>query len=167
MSNSGSGNQGIVCTLPVYGASLALGADEETLTRAAALSCLISASIKHKVGLMTSICGECIAAIGAGCAITYMRGGRRDELVAVLKNMAGNITGMICDGAKQSCTLKMATCIYAAVLASDLAMRGFALKKTNGIVGADEEDTIENFVKISTDGLANMDNVIMDIIMNK
>lgn len=167
MSNSGSGNQGIVCTLPVYGASLALGADEETLIRAAALSCLISAHIKHKVGLMTSTCGECIAAIGAGCAITYMRGGRREELVAVLKNMAGNVAGMICDGAKQSCTLKMATCIYAAVLASDLAMRGFALKPTNGIVGTDEVDTIDNFVKVSTDGLANMDNVIMDIIMNK
>lgn len=167
MSNSGSGNQGIVCTLPVYGASLALGTDEETVIRAAALSCLISAHIKHKVGLMTSTCGECIAAIGAGCAITYMRGGRKKELVAVLKNMTGNIAGMICDGAKQSCTLKMATCVYAAVLASDLAMRGFALKKTNGIVGGDEEDTIENFVKVSTEGLANMDNVIMDIIMNK
>lgn len=167
MSNSGSGNQGIVCTLPVYGASLALGTDEETVIRAATLSCLISAHIKHKVGLMTSTCGECIAAIGAGCAITYMRGGRRKELVAVLKNMAGNIAGMICDGAKQSCTLKMATCVYAAVLASDLAMRGFALKETNGIVGADEGDTIDNFVKVSTEGLANMDNVIMDIIMNK
>lgn len=167
MSNSGSGNQGIVCTLPVYGASLALGIDEETVIRAAALSCLISAHIKHKVGLMTSICGECIAAIGAGCAITYMRGGRKEELVAVLKNMTGNIAGMICDGAKQSCTLKMATCIYAAVLASDLAMRGFALKATNGIVGSDEKDTIENFVKVSTAGLSNMDDVIMDIIMNK
>lgn len=167
MSNLGSGNQGIVCTLPVYGASLALGTDEETVIRAAALSCLISAYIKHKIGVMTSTCGECIAAIGAGCAITYMRGGRKAELVAVLKNMAGNIAGMICDGAKQSCTLKMATCVYAAVLASDLAMRGFSLKKTNGIVGGDEEDTIDNFVKVSTEGLANMDNVIMSIIMNK
>lgn len=167
MSNSGSGNQGIVCTLPVYGASLALGTDEDTMLRAAAISCLISADIKHKVGLMTSICGECIAAIGAGCAITYMRGGRLEELTAVLKNMTGNITGMICDGAKQSCTLKMATCIYAAVLASDLAMRGFALKPTNGIVGKDEKDTIDNFVKISTDGLSAMDDAIMEIIMNK
>lgn len=167
MSNSGSGNQGIVCTLPVYGASLALGTDEETMIRAAALSCLISAHIKYKVGLMTSICGECIAAMGAGCAITYMRGGRKEELVAVLKNMTGNITGMICDGAKQSCTLKMATCVYAAVLASDLAMRGFSLKPTNGIVGADETETIDNFVKISTEGLSAMDDAIMDIIMSK
>lgn len=167
MSNSGSGNQGIVCTLPVYGASLALGMDEEKVIRAAAISCLISAHIKHKVGMMTSTCGECIAAIGAGCAITYMRGGGLEELVAVLKNMTGNIAGMICDGAKQSCTLKMATCVYAAVLASDLAMRGFALKDTNGIVGSGELDTIDNFVKISTDGLADMDDAIMDIIMNK
>ena len=96
-----------------------------------------------------------------------MRGGRLEELTAVLKNMTGNITGMICDGAKQSCTLKMATCIYAAVLASDLAMRGFALKPTNGIVGKDEKDTIDNFVKISTDGLSAMDDAIMEIIMNK
>lgn len=167
MSNTGSGNQGIVSTMPIYGASKILNIDDETLLRGLAVSCLTAIYIKHNVGNLSTVCGLTIAGTGAACGLSYIRGGRRDVLVSVLKNMFGNISGMICDGAKTSCALKAASCVYAACLASDFALQGFGLESNNGIVGKDENDTIDHFVRTSNEGLSAMDSVILDIIMNK
>lgn len=167
MSNTGSGNQGIVCTLPVYGASLTLKSDYETLIRATALSCLTAIYIKHKLGNLSTVCGCTVACTGAGCGIAYLRNGSQEEMLHVLKNMFGNVAGLLCDGAKVSCALKAATCVSAACLASDLAVHGFGLADNNGIVGRNERDTIEYFVRTSNEGLISMDGVVLDIIMNK
>lgn len=167
MSNTGSGNQGIVCTLPVYGAALALHSSHETMLRAAALSCLVAIYIKHRLGNLSTVCGCTIACTGAGCGIVYLQNGGEAEMVYVLKNMFGNVAGMICDGAKASCTLKAATCVHAACLASALALEGFGLSCDGGIVGKSEKDTIDYFVHTSNEGLSKMDPVILDIIMGK
>lgn len=167
MSNTGSGNQGLSCMLPVYGASLALKSDYETLIRAAALSCLTAIYIKHRLGNLSTVCGCTVACTGAGCGIAYLRKGGPEEMLRVLKNMFGNVAGMICDGAKVSCALKAASCVSAACLASDLAVHGFGLAESSGIVGKGEADTIDYFVRTSNEGLIKMDGVVLDIIMNK
>lgn len=167
MSNTGSGNQGIVCTMPVYGAAKALGSSWEETVRATALSCLISIYIKHRIGALSTVCGCVVAGTGSSCGIAYLQGGRKAELLDAIKNMFGNLAGMICDGAKASCALKTATCINAACMSADLALDGFGLESTNGIVGKGEEDTIDYFVRTSKQGLASMDEVIIDILLNK
>ena len=167
MSNTGSGNQGIVSTMPLYGAAQVFDTDRETLVRGTAVSCLTAIYIKHNVGNLSTVCGLTVAGTGAACGLAYIRGGRREALVCVLKNMYGNISGMICDGAKTSCALKAASCVYAACMASDFALQGFGLESNNGIVGKDENDTIDYFVRTSNEGLSAMDAVILDIIMNK
>lgn len=167
MSNTGSGNQGIVSTMPVYGAAQVFGSDYEDLIRAVAVSCLVTIYIKHKLGALSTVCGGVVAASGSGCGITWLRGGRKEEMIRVLKNMFGNLAGLLCDGAKTSCALKTATCVHAACMASDLALHGFALAENNGIVGKAEADTIDYFVRASNEGLVKMDGVVLDIIMNK
>lgn len=167
MSNTGSGNQGIVSTMPVFGAAKVLGSSYEKMIRAAALSCLITIYIKNRIGRLSAICGCTIAGTGSACGMAYLRGGRERDMLNVMKNMFGNVAGLVCDGAKISCALKTATCINAACLAADLAMRGFGLDVTNGIVGEDEKQCIDNFVRASKEGLSSMDDVILDMIMNK
>ncbi len=167
MSNTGSGNQGIVSTMPVFGASKALGKSDEEMIRAAALSCLITIYIKHRIGKLTSVCGCTIAGTGSACGIVYLQGGNKQDMVNVMKNMFGNVAGMICDGAKISCALKTATCINAACMSAELALQGFGLDVTNGITGDSEKQCIDNFVRTSKEGLEKMDEVVLDIIMNK
>ena len=167
MSNTGSGNQGIVCTMPVFGASKAIGASWENTVRSAAVSCLTAIYIKYRIGALSTVCGCAVAGTGSSCGIVYLYGGRKKEMIDVLKNMFGNVAGIICDGAKASCSLKAATCINAACIAAELAMNGFGLEATNGIVGKGEEDSIDYFVRTSREGLSAMDHVIIDIIMNK
>lgn len=167
MSNTGSGNQGIVCTMPVVGAARAIAASWDRTVRATALSCLISIYIKKRIGPLSTVCGCVVAGTGAACGIAYLKGGGRKELLDAMKNMFGNVAGLICDGAKASCALKAATCINAACMASELAMAGFGLDHTNGIVGREEADTIDYFVRTSKEGLSNMDGIVLDIIMNK
>ena len=167
MSNTGSGNQGIVSTMPVLGAAKVTGASWETLVRAAAVSCLTTIYIKSSVGPLSTVCGCTIAGTGAACGMIYLRGGGKPEMISAFKNMFGNVAGIICDGAKASCALKAATCINAACMAADLALNGFGLESTNGIVGRGERDSIDYFVRTSKEGLGKMDPVILDIIMNK
>lgn len=167
MSNTGSGNQGIVCTMPVYGAAKTLGSSWEETVRATALSCLASIYVKNRIGALSTVCGCVVAGTGSACGIAYLQGGRKEELLNTIKNMFGNLAGMICDGAKASCALKTATCINAACMSADLAMEGFGLESTNGIVGKGEEDTVDYFVRTSKQGLASMDEVVVDILMNK
>ena len=167
MSNVGSGNQGIMSTIPVMAANEVLKMDEETLMRAVALSCLVTIYIKGRFGKLTTICGALISCIGSGCGMVFLSGGGQEEMLHLIKNMVGNLPGIICDGAKATCALKSASCIQAACMSYRLAMAGYYPEATNGLVGAGETDTLDNFVKFSTEGLSKADDVILDIIMSK
>ncbi len=167
MSNAGSGNEGIACTNSIYGASLMLGSSEEKMIRATTLSSLVAIYIKKQIGNLATICSGIIAGVGFGCGLVYLYGGGVHEMINVIKNMFGNLTAIICDGAKASCALKLASCTEAAVLAANLAMDNIALPANNGMVGHGEYDSIRYFVRCAGEGLAAMDHVVIDIILNK
>ncbi|MDD2550761.1 MAG: L-serine ammonia-lyase, iron-sulfur-dependent, subunit alpha, partial [Bacteroidales bacterium] len=122
MSNSGSGNQGLTATLPVYSVALRLNSDDEQLARALVLSHLIAIHIKRYLGRLSALCGCVVAAAGAGCGVAYLMGGGEKETVYTIKNMIGNITGMICDGAKEGCALKVSSGVGAAIQSALLAL---------------------------------------------
>jgi L-cysteine desulfidase len=107
MSNSGSGNQGLTATLPVYSAAIRFKSSNEELARALALSHLVAIHIKHHLGRLSALCGCVVAAAGAGCGVSYLMGGRLNEAIFTIKNMVGNVTGMVCDGAKEGCALRL------------------------------------------------------------
>ena len=109
MSNSGSGNQGLTATLPIYSVALRLKSSDEQLARALVLSHLIAIQIKTYLGRLSALCGCVVAAAGAGCGICYLMGGGEKEMEYTIKNMVGNVTGMICDGAKSGCALKVSS----------------------------------------------------------
>ncbi|MDD3985319.1 MAG: L-serine ammonia-lyase, iron-sulfur-dependent, subunit alpha [Methanobacterium sp.] len=134
MSNSGSGNQGISATIPVVAFAEKLNSDEDTLIRGVVLSNLITIYIKLFLGRLSALCGATIAATGASCGITYIMGGGEKEIKSSLQNMLGNITGIICDGAKAGCALKVATCTTAAIQSTLITLEGNTIKPTNGII---------------------------------
>ncbi len=167
MSNSGSGNQGITATLPVVAVWERLKLSEETLMRATALSHLVTIYIKSKFGRLSALCGATVAATGASCGIAYLLGGDKNTAKSAIQNMLGNVTGMLCDGAKAGCALKVSTCTNAAVQSALLAMRGMTIGATDGIVEEDAEDTIDNLCRLGNQGTLETDKIILDIMLNK
>lgn len=167
MSNSGSGNQGITATIPVVAFARRLEKSEEEIVRALILSHLTSIHLKHYLGRLSALCGASIAATGSGCGIALLLGGTLDAVERTIKNMVGNIAGIICDGAKTSCALKVASCVEAAVNAALLAMKGTAVPGTDGIVHDDIETCIANLGRLGSAGMAETDRVILDIMVNK
>lgn len=167
MSNSGSGNQGIASTLPVLAIWERLGLDEEKLIRAVTLSNLVTIYIKLQFGRISALCGATIAAAGASCGITYLMGGGIDEIKAAIQNIAGNLTGMLCDGAKAGCALKISTCTSAAVLSAMMAVDGLSIKPTDGIIESSLEKTIENICALGNEGTLEADKIILSILLNK
>lgn len=166
MTNSGSGNQGITVILPVVVAAERFGSTREQLARALALSNLIAAHIHYYLGHLSALCGILIAGTGSASAITYLMGGDYDQVVNTIKTMCSNLTGMMCDGAKQGCALKVYSGVSAAVQAALLSMRGI---KTNndGIIDDDIEKTIRNVGLIGTAGMEQTDKTILDIMTRK
>lgn len=151
MSNSGSGNQGIVATMPVVAVGEKLNVDKDIVLKGVALSYLISIYIKGRFGVLSAFCGAVVAGIGASCGIVYILGGKRENIEMAINNMVGNITGMICDGAKPGCALKVAQVASTAV---DSALLGLAGKRVSGLDGIVTESTVEtlnNFTRLSTD----------------
>jgi L-cysteine desulfidase len=167
MSNSGSGNQGIAATLPVVAVWEKLKLTEEQLLRATLLSQLITIYIKSKFGRLSALCGVTIASTGASCGIVYLLEGGRHSVQATIQNMVGNVAGMICDGAKAGCALKVSTCTNAAVQSALLAIRGISINATNGIIGENVEQTIENLCRLGNQGTVEADKIILDIMLNK
>lgn len=165
VTNSGSGNQGIVATMPVVAAAHWLKSGEERLLRAAAISHLVTIYIKSKFGRLSNLCGATVAATGASCAIAYLLGGGYDAVCNAVHNMIGNLTGMVCDGAKADCSLKISSCVNAAVQAAILAVQGVRVQSTDGVVAQDVEDTIRNFAVLSNQGTG--DQVILDLMLKK
>lgn len=167
MSNTGSGNQGLSITLPIIAAVEKLGCSHEQLLRALALGHLVTVHIKEKIGLLSSLCGCLSASAGAASGIVLLLGGDYLKVESAIKNMIGNTTGMLCDGAKGGCSLKVATNTSAAVQAALLASMGTCISSQDGIITDDIDETIDNLADYIKNGLQDTDQAILNIIMNK
>ena len=167
MSNSGSGNQGITATLPVVVYGEECGATREQMIRALTLSHLTVIYIKQSLGRLSALCGCVVAASGSSCGITYLMGGGYEEVAIAVKNMIANLTGMICDGAKPSCALKLASGVSTAVLSAMMAMEGRCVSKLEGIIDEDVDRSIQNLTAIGREGMNYTDELILDIMTNK
>lgn len=167
MSNSGSGNQGIAATLPVVIFAERNKNNQEELIRALILSHLTVIYIKQKLGRLSALCGCVIAATGSGCGIVHLMGGKYEQVSYAVKNMIANLTGMICDGAKPSCFMKLASGVSTALLSATLAMEQKVVTSMEGIMEDDVVQCILNFVRIGAQGMQEADRLILDIMTNK
>ena len=167
MSNSGSGNQGITATRPVVVYGEHCGASEEQMIRALILSHLTVIYIKQSLGRLSALCGCVVAASGSSCGITYLMGGGYDEVAMSVKNMIANLTGMICDGAKPSCALKLASGVSTAVLSAMMAMEHRCVSQLEGIIDEDVDRSIHNLTAIGREGMNETDGLILNIMTNK
>lgn len=167
MSNSGSGNQGICATNPVVVFAEENHNTEEETTRALILSHLTAIYIKLNLGTLSALCGCVVAATGSSCGITYLMGGNYEQITYAVKNMIANITGMICDGAKPSCALKLSSGVSTAVLSAMLAMQGNCVSSVEGIIDDDVDQSIRNLVSIGADAMNETDHLVLDIMTHK
>lgn len=167
MSNSGSGNQGITVTMPVIAYSQRYNTTDEELARALVLSHLIAIHIKGYLGKLSALCGCVIASTGAACGLVYLRGGDYEQICAAIKNMIGNITGMVCDGAKVGCAMKVASGVSSALQSAVLAREGICISEYEGIIEKDIEKTIQNLGRIGSVGMQHTDNMILNIMVCK
>lgn len=167
MSNSGSGNQGICATLPVVTFAKENHNTEEELTRALMLSHLTAIYMKQSLGKLSALCGCVVASTGSSCGITYLMGGDYEQVCASVKNMIANLSGMICDGAKPSCTLKLASAVSTSVLSAMMAISGECVSCTEGIIDEDVDRSIHNLTKIGKDAMNETDRCVLDIMTSK
>ncbi|HOG42125.1 MAG TPA: L-serine ammonia-lyase, iron-sulfur-dependent, subunit alpha, partial [Bacteroidales bacterium] len=167
MSNSGSGNQGITATVPVIAIAEKLEASHEELARALVISHLVAIHIKGHLGRLSALCGCVVASTGSACGIVYLRKGGYEQMCAAIKNMIGNITGMVCDGAKVGCALKVASGVASAVQSAVLALDGICISSNDGIIEEDIEKTIANLGRIGSIGMQITDEMILEIMVCK
>ncbi|MBO5445387.1 MAG: serine dehydratase subunit alpha family protein [Muribaculaceae bacterium] len=167
MSNSGSGNQGITATMPVVSYARDIEASEETTIRALTLSHLTSIYIKQSLGRLSALCGCVVASTGASSALVYLMGGGYSQVCDAVKNMVANLTGMICDGAKPSCSMKISSGVSTAMMSAMLAMNGHAVSSAEGIVAEDVDATIRNLTSIGRDAMQATDRLVLKIMTSK
>lgn len=167
MSNSGSGNQGISATMPVVIYAEETHKSEEQLVRALILSHLTVIYIKQSLGRLSALCGCVVAATGSSCGITYLMGGGYDQVAHAVKNMIANITGMICDGAKPSCAMKVTSGVATAVFSALLAMQQKCVTAFEGIIDEDVDQCIRNLTRIGSQGMNETDRLVLDIMTHK
>lgn len=165
MTSGGSGNQGVGITLPIYMVAKKENLDDETLARGLFFAHIINRYVKEYAGKLSGLCGCAIgAAIGSCAAIAFMLGGGEEEIAGACTNIFANITGMICDGAKESCSMKLSTSAEESIIAAYLALNGVVSQANVGIVGKNIEETIANIGKLSHQGFKTADEVILEII---
>ena len=167
MSNSGSGNQGIAATVPVAVYARDHQVDHETYVRALALSNLTAIYIKQSLGRLSALCGCIVASTGASCAITYMMGGTYEQIGFAVKNMIANLTGMICDGAKPSCSLKLSSGVSTAMLSAMLAMQNGSVSSIEGIIDEDVDRSIRNLTSIGREAMEETNRMVVEIMTTK
>ena len=167
MSNSGSGNQGICATNPVVVYAMENENTEEELIRALMLSHLTAIYIKQSLGKLSALCGCVVASTGSSCGITYLMGGDYTRICNSVKNMVANLTGMICDGAKPSCALKISSGVSTALLSALLSMEGKCVTSAEGIVDDDVDKCIHNLTSIGADAMKATDDMVLDIMTHK
>ncbi len=167
MSNSGSGNQGITSTIPVVVYAEHISATREQMLRALILSHLTVIYIKQSLGRLSALCGCVVASTGSSCGITYLMGGGYEQVAAAVKNMIANLTGMICDGAKPSCAMKLTSGVSTAVLSAMMAMDGRCVTSVEGIIDDDVDRSIANLTTIGRDAMNETDAMILKIMTSK
>lgn len=167
MTNMGSGNQGITASLPVIETAHLLGASYEQLLRALAISELVAMEVKTHIGRLSALCGCSIAAaIGAASAMVFLRGGNFEQIAYAVNMMVGDVTGIICDGAKPGCALKIATAVSAAQRAAVLVLSLEHTVQPYGIVSSDVEATIQNLGTLGRDGMGNANDVVLRMMLD-
>lgn len=167
MSNSGSGNQGIAATLPVVVYAEDNNKSEEDQIRALILSHLTVIYIKQSLGRLSALCGCVVAATGSSCGITYLMGGGYQQVIYAVQNMIATLTGMICDGAKPSCALKLTSGVSTAVMSAILAMEQKCVTAVEGIIEENVNRSIRNLTRIGADGMNETDKMVLDIMTHK
>ena len=167
MSNSGSGNQGICATMPVVVFARENHNTEEELIRALTLSHLTAIYIKQSLGCLSALCGCVVASTGSSTGITYLMGGTYEQIAYSVKNMIANLTGMICDGAKPSCALKLTTGVGTAVMSAMLAIQNKHVTSAEGIIEEDVDRSIHNLTSIGSRGMDETDRFVLNIMTHK
>lgn len=167
MSNSGSGNQGIAATMPVVVFAEENHNTEEELTRALVLSHLTAIYIKQSLGRLSALCGCVVASTGSSCGITYLMGGSYEQVAYSVKNMIANLAGMVCDGAKPSCALKVSSGVSTAVLSAMLAIQNHHVTSVEGLIEDDVDRCIHNLTRIGAKGMDETDKLVLDIMTHK
>ncbi|MCR4860649.1 MAG: L-serine ammonia-lyase, iron-sulfur-dependent, subunit alpha [Bacteroidales bacterium] len=167
MSNSGSGNQGIAATLPVVVFARENHNTEEELTRALVLSHLTAIYIKLSLGRLSCLCGCVVASTGSSCGITYLMGGKYEQVSYSVKNMIANLAGMVCDGAKPSCALKVSSGVSTAVLSAMLAVQNHSVSSVEGLIEDDVDRCIHNLTRLGSVGMQETDKMVLDIMTHK
>jgi len=165
--NSGSGNQGITITIPIYTIGTYLKKSDEEIAKALCIGELIGLSLTARKDRLSALCGVFTASIGTSCGLVYLMGGNCEVINKAINVMIGNLTGVICDGAKMTCALKIYSCVQSAVLACKLAMKGFAPVGESGIVGHDCMQSFEFLSRLSHEGMEQTDKTILSIMMEK
>lgn len=166
-SNSGSGNQGITCTLPPYYYGKSKGCNDEQILRALTMSHLMSIYIKRGIGRLSALCGIVNATMGVSAALTYLEGGQYEQVCYAMKNMINTIAGMVCDGAKPSCALKMSVGLYSAFVCAELAVHDRVVDRTDGLSESDIDCSIHNLGRLGKEGMNQTDDMILDIMTHK
>jgi L-cysteine desulfidase len=165
MSSSGSGNQGITAIIPIAVLASELGSSDAQLSRALAISHLVTSFIKQKTGRLSPVCGCAVAAgIGAAAGMTFLQGGSRHTMRLAINNMIGSLAGLVCDGAKGGCAYKLATAASEAYIQSLVAQDETSVSAYDGIVGASTEATVENLGQLCTEGMGQVDSLLVDIL---
>lgn len=167
MSNSGSGNQGIAATMPVVVFAEENHNTADELTRALILSHLTAIYVKQSLGRLSALCGCVVASTGSSCGITYLMGGNYQQVAYSVKNMIANLAGMVCDGAKPSCALKVSSGVSTAVLSAMLAIQNRFVTSAEGLIEDDVDRCIHNLTRMGADGMNETDRMVLDIMTHK
>lgn len=168
MSSGGSGNHGLTAILPIYAVNEFLDCNEQDLLEAIALSHLVTAYVKAQTGRLSAVCGCSVAAgAGATAGITCLMGGTTAQMAGAITNLTEDLAGIICDGAKSGCALKLATAAGTAVQAALFAVHGVNVHSTDGIIGISPEKTMQNIGTLSTQGMIDTDRTILKIMLEK
>lgn len=166
-TNSGSGNQGIAITLPILIFAEETQCTESKTMRALAMGNLVNIYIRQLLGKLSAHCSCVLAATGAACGITYLMGGGYEQITYAVKNQIAGTTGMICDGCKPSCVLKLSSAVSSAFQSAMMAMEGIHVASTDGIIEDDVDKCIDNLASIGRDAMLEVDNVVLNIMTDK
>jgi L-cysteine desulfidase len=168
MSTAGSGNQGLTATLPIWAVKDYVECDQKTILESIGLSHIITAYVKAYTGRLSAVCGCSIAAgAGATAGITYLLGGDLHHITGAITNLTVDLAGVICDGAKAGCSLKLATAAGTAVQSALFSLHGVYVRPTDGIIGTSPEKTVQNVGELSTQGMVETDRTILKIMLDK
>ncbi len=165
ITNSGSGNQGIATSVPVIVYAMENNIPEEEMYRALALSNLLTIYQKNHIGRLSAFCGAISASCGAGAAVTYLAGGTLDQIKMTVVNSLADASGIVCDGAKASCASKIASSLESAFIGHYIAMNHKVYPPYSGILGKDADETIAYVGRIAKDGMKDMNDVILEVMM--